>query len=128
MKRIDYLKDYQFFSGEASKLARQFGFAGLAVIWIFRNESAGGAIPSPLIPPALLIVVSLGLDFLHYVVAATIWGCFHTKLERKEIPADEDVQAPAWYNWPALVFFGGKLLAMLVAYGFLIAFLMQRCI
>lgn len=128
MNLPEYRKVYQEFSGEASKLARQLGFAGLAIIWIFRNENLGKVIPASLVSPGLLIVVGLACDLLQYVWATAVWGGYQQLLERRGTPESEELDAPGWFNWPTLAFFWGKLVAIVVAYGLLIGFLIRHCL
>ena len=126
MRLAQYRETYRELSGEASKLARQLGFAGIAVIWIFRNESPTKLIPASLVGPALLIVVGLAFDLLQYVWAAAVWGGYQRVLERCGTPEDKDLDAPAWFNWPTLAFFWGKLILIVIAYALLIGFLTQH--
>ena len=71
MKIQDYRNDFYTFSGRASDLNRQLAFAAIAVIWLFKRDSGGGVltIPSELVLPGVLVVVSLMLDMLHYCAA-----------------------------------------------------------
>jgi hypothetical protein len=121
---------YYEHSAKASDIARYMGYAGLAVIWIFATElpDSGGKVPDGLIPVAIGIVLALGLDFFQYVAAALIWGRFHRRKEREDVPEDAEFQAPDWINVPALICFGGKLVAISFAYVLLVIFLADRLI
>ena len=117
MNLSDYRKDYYQFSGKASDVARQLSLAGIALIWIFKVEKAGPlAVPPELYLPAILFVVSLGLDLLQYLLSAAIWGMFSEYHTRKGVDEDTELEAPEFFNWPSLVCFWGKLLTVLYAY------------
>ena len=45
-----------------------------------------------------------------------VWGGFSRYHEKRRIGADAQLDAPAWFNWPSLAFFWGKVLAVIAAY------------
>lgn len=56
---------YRELSGTASTICRHLGFAGIAIIWIFRTgEGQAARVPASLAGPAILVVASLTLDLL----------------------------------------------------------------
>lgn len=117
MKLESYRSTYYELSGKASDVARQLSFAGIALIWIFKLENAGPlSIPAPLIFPAALFVVALALDLSQYVFGALIWGAFSHYHERKGKKDNQNVLAPVYFNWPALLCFWLKVATVLVAY------------
>jgi hypothetical protein len=117
MKLEDYRNDYYSFSTKASEISRHLSFAGIALIWIFKLEKGGPlAIPSTLLWPALLLCSALSLDLLHAVLGTLIWGIFSRYHEQKGIQDCDEIDSPAWLNWPTLVCFWGKLAAVFVAY------------
>ena len=81
MKLRDSLDNYYYYSGKASDIARQLGFAGLAIIWIFRIEGGASSslVPKKLTVPAALIVSALACDLLQYVAGAAIWAIYHRR-------------------------------------------------
>ena len=63
------------FREKAGDIARQVAFAGLATIWIFRLDSvATTLLPTELVRPAALLVLTLAFDLLEYVAGTLIWG------------------------------------------------------
>ena len=121
MKLSNYRESYYGFSGSASNVSRQAAFAGIALIWVFNSKTPDGIhLPIELIWPTLFLIIGLGLDLLHYVVASAIWGIFHRIKEKElgEIP-DPDVEAPIYLNWPTLLLFWGKLIAICTGYIYL---------
>ena len=118
---------YDYFSGTASTIARQLGFAGIAIIWIFKTDQGGVyRVPPELIWPGLLLVGALAADFLHYLAAAVMWGGYHRHKERKGINDDQEFLAARWVNWPGNAFFGTKLALVVAAYALLIVFLVGK--
>lgn len=126
MKLEDCRKAYYDFSGKASDIARQLGFAGIAVIWLFKANGDGDgyyALHSNLFLAGLLIVAALSLDLFQYVFSAAIWGFFSRRIEKRGAKATGTVDAPIYLNWPGLFFFWTKLIVMMIAYGVLLRFL-----
>jgi hypothetical protein len=117
MKLEDYRKDYYGFSAKASEISRQLSFAGIALIWIFKIEKGGPlAVPTTLLWPALLFCAALALDLLHAVFGTLIWGAFARYQERRGAKDDDEIDSPAYFNWPTLLCFWGKVSAVVVAY------------
>lgn len=124
MKLADYLKAYYDFSGAASNVSRQAAFAGIALIWVFNSKSGNTvSLPIDLLWPALCLIIGLGLDLLHYIVASATWGVFH-RIKEKKLGTNSDVElsAPKYLNWPLIVFFWGKLFSILAGYVMLLAY------
>ena len=118
MKLSIYRNDYYTHTGNASSLAKQAAFAGIALIWVFNNKiETNITLPVELLWPALFLIIGLGLDLLQYIIASAIWGIFH-RVKEKQLGAipDPDVLAPPFLNWPALFLFWGKLLAISAGY------------
>ena len=121
-------------SGQASELARKLGFAGIAIIWVFREQGADVVdLHQQLVLAGILIVGALAADFLQYVYGALAWGIFHRVKERgfqkgeseEDLPRP-DIEAPDWINWPSLFFFWSKIVAILWAYMILLTYLGSR--
>jgi hypothetical protein len=120
----DYRADYYALSGSASSVSRQVAFAGIALIWIFKNDVQGTyTLPADLLVPALCFVLGLSLDLLQYVFATAVWGIFARVKEMQGASPDQSLTAPPYFNLPALVCFWGKVLAVLVGYLGLLAYL-----
>lgn len=121
MKLKDARELYYFYSGKTSDLVRQLGFAGIAVIWIFKYDVQGvPKIPQALLPPLILIVLGLALDLLQYAVATSIWGFFQRRKEVSGIAEDADFLAPKQFNWPTIGFFALKAASIIAAYVYLL--------
>jgi len=124
VKLLDFRESYYTHSGKASDVARQLGFAGLGVVWIFKYEEAGNqSVPEGLVPVAALIVLALSCDFLQYIAATLIWGIFTRVKEKEGVNDLDEISAPPLLNWPALLFFWTKITLTISAYVVLIEYL-----
>jgi len=127
MKLAEYRETFYVFSGKASDLNRQLGFAGIALIWIFKTGVDDKiAIPTALQWAGILIVISLALDMFHYCVGAAIWRCFYRRLETKGVTEDEDITHSQYLELPILGLFMFKVAAMMVGYFFIFDYLLGR--
>jgi hypothetical protein len=126
MKLSDYRETYYYFSGKASDVARNLAFAGIAVVWIFKTTNGSvPKIPSNLILPTGLLVLTLAFDLFQYIVATTIWGFFQWNEERKlqDINDDPELSSQPCYKWPQNFFFILKLISVSLAYVYLLLFI-----
>jgi hypothetical protein len=127
VKIPDYRATFYEFTGKASDLNRQLGFAAIALIWLFKKD-AGGALtlPSELILPGILVVSSLTLDMVQYCVAAIVWRFYYRSKEKAGISDDtelglhdERLELPIWF------FFVAKIVCIVAAYAFIFRFLVK---
>lgn len=74
----EFRDGYHELSGTASEVSRNLGFAGIAVIWIFKADLPEKAytLAPELYHAGVVIVLSLALDLLQYVFSSLIWGAF----------------------------------------------------
>jgi|SRR6266850_4650742 len=120
----DFRDAYYTYSGKASDITRQLGFAGIAIVWIFKTQQADKySIPQALFWPAVLITTSLALDLLHYLVSSASWGIFVRMKERAGIQDDAEIEAPDWINWIPNALFWAKVALMGWAYVHLIRYM-----
>jgi hypothetical protein len=68
---------YSYYTGKTSDIVRQLGFAGIALIWLFRGNS-GTHVPRDLLVVAIVIAGALACDLAQYIVGSLVWG----KLQR----------------------------------------------
>jgi hypothetical protein len=117
----DYRETFYTFSGKASDLNRQLAFAGIAIIWLFKKDNfAGLSIPRELLLPGALIVLSLGLDMIHYVIASVIWRYFYRSQEKVGVDEDKVLTHETYLEWPIYFFFSAKIMFVLAAYALLV--------
>ncbi|MFW2439104.1 MAG: hypothetical protein ACN4GR_07005 [Arenicellales bacterium] len=122
MKLSDARDAYYVYSGNASTISRQASFAGIAIIWIFKNEVSGVfSLPDALLLPTLLLLLSLLFDLMQYSYASAAWGLYH-RFKEKELGVNYtgEFSASEKINWPSLVFFWGKLIFLLIGYVLLV--------
>lgn len=128
MKLEDARSAYEDFSGRASDIARTLALSGIALIWVFKVDSQNGPqVPQELVVPGIWLVVHLALDLTQYLYATIAWGLFHRWKEHwRPVAADKDFLAPRAINWPTNAFFYGKVVAVGIAYWYLLAYLLSR--
>jgi len=124
----DFRTDYQQLSGIASEVSRQLGFAGIAIIWIFKVDSANNTfvLAPELYYAGAFIVLSLALDLLQYLSGSLIWGVYWRYKEKKGVAENSEIKAPRCFNWPAVTFFWLKLVLMVIAYYQLLDFMLSH--
>ncbi len=126
MKLKDCRKDFYEFSGKLSDNARKLAFAGIAIVWIFKQEENGSYIIADGLKTAMLMfVVCLSLDLLHYIYQTIVWGSFHTYQENK-LKNDEQAEflAPRIFKNIANVIFWLKVIALVIGYSLMVRFLL----
>jgi hypothetical protein len=117
---------YYEFSGILSNNTRKLAFAGIAIVWIFKQEKDGSyVIPDVLQIAMFMFVISLSLDLLQYIWQTIVWGCFYTYKEKK-LKYDEkaDFLAPSFFKNNAGVIFWLKVIAIIPGYFILLRFLL----
>ncbi len=121
-----FRETYYEFSGILSNNTRKLAFAGIAIVWIFKQEKDDFyVIPNALQIAMLTFVISLSLDLLQYIWQTIIWGCFHTYKETK-LKHDEkaDFLAPCIFKKVADFIFWLKVIAIVPGYFILLRFLL----
>jgi hypothetical protein len=118
-------KDFYEFSGKASEISRQLAFAAIAVIWLFKTDMPTGhpTIPHDLIVPGILIIAALAIDLLQYITATVTWRLYYRHLEKKHIARVSEHSK--WLELPIWGLFGIKIVLVIVAYIFILLFLVS---
>ncbi|WP_175703183.1 hypothetical protein [Burkholderia ambifaria] len=123
----EYQGTYHWHSTKASDVSRQLGFAGIAVIWLFKTQATGSptiTMPALLDLPLALIVLSLSLDLFQYIWQSMLWGVVWRLFERRHgLENDDHFEVSKYLNWPAIGIFWLKLLTMIVGYICLLKYL-----
>jgi hypothetical protein len=111
-------------AAQASELNRKFAFAGIALIWVFKTESAGRQIvPTELFLPGLLIAIGLACDLLQYVVKSELW----LRVTKKNEDAKHThFKVSKNIGRVVDIFYWLKIIAVMAAYVFLIRFLSRQ--
>lgn len=112
-----FRKAYYDASTVASSNVRTLGLGGLAFIWLFRPEHGSFYdLPTWLYLPGLLFVLALFGDLLQTSYKAAAWGFFARYMEREGVGEEDELDAPLWMNWPALLFFWSKQVLLVAGY------------
>ncbi len=122
----EYRADYYTFSGKVSDLSRQLAFAAIAIIWLFKTDTAGQlTIPHELVLPSILIVLALGLDLLQYCWATVTWYAVYRRLEKRGVSETEEITHSEWLVLPMSLIFWLKVALVAIAYCFILIFLLH---
>lgn len=120
-------------STKLSDINRSFAFAGIAIIWIFRNADQNGLIiPESLILPLVLIVVSFVLDYFQYLwKLVNSYHLYYSKerlFDQGKLSNEDisDVKIKNFYRTVTWVFFVGKLLSLICGYVLIFCYLIGR--
>ena len=126
------LQDYRDASYTASTKfsnnVRQASFAGIAIIWIFKTTiKEVNILPSDLLLPMILIVVTLILDSLQYYVSSIIWDryCNNQEDSIDNITKDTEVNPPRHYVKWIQIFYHTKAITIAIAYCLLLWYLIR---
>jgi len=113
MKLREYRKSAHDFTKTLSNINRNLAYAGIAIIWVFRQQvNTGFRIPNALLIPLILIILGLLFDLLQYLYSSIIWTRFHRQKEKQYKDQTGEVEigkAPPWYPIPAYVIFYIKI-------------------
>jgi hypothetical protein len=124
MKLEDLRTAYEYFSGKASDLCRQYALAGIAIIWIFKkNDGMQNLLLPGLRVPAFLMLLVLIFDLLHYLVAWAMLDARYRREERKNSDPKHEFTIARRWNVPAYFFFAAKVLTVIAGYVFIFIFL-----
>ena len=129
-------EDYVRYSTNVSELSRNLAYAGIGIVWIFKQSSTDdklistfmSSIPSELKWPLILFIVVLILDLFQYVIQTAIWYPYyakHKEIHKEEKEDDVNLQEPEIYSAIPWCFWVFKLLFVIVAYFMLGMFLLK---
>jgi hypothetical protein len=129
----EWLSDFNDATSKISELLRNFAFAAIGIIWIFKSaDLTKNIIPTDLIIPLKFVVIGLSLDMFHYIWKAINIYIFYRIYEYrydKGIFTDKDisdVKFPIYIEIFSWVFFISKIIFIVLAYGNIYNFLISR--
>lgn len=99
---------------EASKIMRQLGFAGVAIVWIFRTPEMG--IPQGLSAPLFLIVIALACDLFQYLWHSLAWHYFIRKHHKNNALPEDVFEYPTSIDYPAHILWLLKMILISISY------------
>lgn len=122
MKLEKFREDAYEFTGLTSERVRSLAYAGIAIIWLFKNDTPQKfLIPGELFWPLLFLVITLFSDFMQYATSSLIWTVFYRRHEKEHKGKDQvEITAPYWLTYFGNFFFVLKIASLFVSY-FLIA-------
>lgn len=127
--KLEKFKDESYeFSKLTSDLVRQFAFAGIAIVWIFKFEKPQNhLIPPELIFPLLCFVLSLACDLLQYLFPTIIWTIFFRHYEKKfKGDTGKEIKANSFLTLPGWIFFTSKIILLTIGFICVIKFLIIK--
>lgn len=114
---------YEELSGTLSSVVRQINFAGIAIVWIFVDQTKN-EIPQLLLNACLFIGLSIILDAFQYMIGTTVWYWTYRqnhKLDKKDEEIEiQDNETRNVLPWVCLYL---KFFITLIGYAFIIYFL-----
>lgn len=117
LSKIEDAKDYS--TGKASDVGRQLGFAGIATVWLLRDEQSARPFEITLLAALILLATALLVDFLQYVYCSWVWRGFYKKHFDEHNSDDVDVDIPDRLTDSIYRFFWSKIAVLLIGYAFL---------
>jgi len=124
LKLKGYRESAEYFSKQASDLNRQLCYAGIAIIWIFRQGASDAlSLPKCLYLPLILFAVALAFDLLQYLSGYLIWDKFHKSKEKEGKREDDEVLSELSLQRRINIFFYLKIGLCLIGFAILIVVL-----
>lgn len=107
-------------TGKASDVGRQLAFAGIATIWLLRDETGSRPFGDVLLIALTLLASALLADFLQYVYCSFVWRKFYNDHFDKHKNDDALVDIPDSLSERTYIFFKTKIVLLFVGYLFLL--------
>lgn len=124
MKINDYKDTYKRYSKLASDRIRVAAFAGIAIVWLFKDVDAQGAvhIGVNLLWPLSMFVASVISDLLQYLLGYIIWFFTFRKHEKSidDKNHDQELNHSSFLALPIHLFFALKVIFIGVGYTLLL--------
>jgi len=129
----DYLSSMNAYTSTASTVNRSLAIGGIAIVWMFKKPDTHTIEKGILNIPLLLLAGSLALDLLQYFFGAIAWKLFYERkywIWKNKKNFDHayvsDIPAPNLISVPIYIIWFAKILAMIVAYYYLLSFLLTK--
>lgn len=119
----------------ASETARKAAYAGIAIIWVFRETSqSGDTIPKLLVLSGGFLIIALAIDLFQYTYMSLRYRStainFKKELVENNVPDTEhglqNLPLPMDFHSLSYLLFWAKLIAVFAAYGVIIVYLFKR--
>lgn len=103
-------------TGRASDVGRQLAYAGIATVWLLRNDALLRPLSNILLVALLFLSGALLVDFLQYVHCSRIWKRFYNEQFDLHGSDDARVDIPSALTAPMYNFFWIKIGMLLMGY------------
>lgn len=130
---LDWLGEFYDDTGKLSGIIRNLAFAGIGLIWIFRNPDLTESIlPQNLLLPLLFIVLCLISDVLQYLWRSisiyTVYKCKEVKYLKEKLKEKEisNITIPNFISVITWIFFWMKIIFIATAYVLLCNFIVGK--
>ncbi len=130
---MDWLAEFYDDTSKISELNRNLAFAGIGLIWIFKNtETSNSLIPIELHCPLKFLILSLFADLVQYLWRAISiyinYRIFESKYLKKIISDNDlnNIVMPRYISNVTWLFFVLKLSFIVIAYYRLLIFLTYK--
>jgi hypothetical protein len=110
---------YEARSTRASENVRYLAGAGIAVVWMLSRQQLDG-LTGDLLRTLAACVGALTADFLHYVVAAFMFGRLKRQYENAGKVRQDFITIPRTTNLPGSVLYWTKIILLVIAFGSLV--------
>jgi len=107
-------------TGKASDVGRQLAFAGIATVWLLRDEQSLRPFETGLAAALTLLAAALLVDFLQYVHCSWVWKDFYNTQYDRHNHDDALVDIPEGLSASLYRFFWAKICLLLLGYSALL--------
>lgn len=128
-----YREDFESITKNLSDIFRNLSFAGIGIIWIFKNNSLNNKIiPESLYLPLVLLIVALAFDFTQYLWKGINYYIFYKRREylysKDRLPKEkvEDAEIRNFVSIGTWIFFVLKIGFMIAAFVKIFCFIESR--
>jgi hypothetical protein len=129
----EWLSDFNNATSKISELVRNFAFAAIGIIWIFKSvDLTKNIIPTDLIIPLKFVIIGLSLDLFQYIWQAINVYIFYSineyRYDRGILNDNDisDVKFPMYIEIFSWLFFITKIIFIVLAYFNIYSFLISR--
>ena len=123
MKLSEIRDSYHTATRKVSELTRQFAFAGIGVIWVFRGDAVipeEGIFSDQLEKALMCFVLTLMFDLLQYLVKANLTRHVNKKAFKKDPSDDSEVIYPRKFETIVSLFYHLKYSVLIIGYIFIL--------
>ena len=119
---MDWKADSDYFSGKVSDSVRQLTLAGIAILWVIReyNKMDINAYISAFFWPLLFLILTLGMDFVHYLLGylinEQIFLSSEEKIKKRILSLEDDITAAPWKINMIKIPFWLKIILVVISY------------